>query len=217
MTQKQKHLFLESEGDAWHDRNLEALSQKDYGDDEITKVVAELCDAKQYINGKIKILEVGCGSGGRLNWLARNAGVEVCGIDPSSRAVEQAVQLEIPVVKGTADNLPFESGSIDIIVYGFCLYLCDQTDLFQIAKEADRVLRSEAWVVIRDFYSDSSLRVPYHHREGVLSHKMDYGRLFDWHPFYTRYFHRVSDHSSGNYTDEEGNWVATTILRKRNS
>jgi len=215
MTQKQKQLFLESEGDAWHHRNIGALAQKDYSEDEIVKVVADLCGAKQEIHGKIKILEVGCGSGGRLEWLARNTGMEVCGIDPSSTAVEQAVQLGIPAVKGTADNLPFESGNIDIIVYGFCLYLCDQPDLFQIAKEADRVLKGDAWVIIRDFYSNFSLRVPYHHREGISSYKMDYGKLFDWHPSYTRYFHRVSHHCSGAYTDDEGDWVATTVLRKR--
>jgi len=215
MTQKQKQLFLESEGDAWHHRNIGALAQKDYSEDEIARVVADLCAAKQEINGKIKILEVGCGAGGRLDWLARNAGSEVCGIEPSSEAVMQAAQLGIPVSKGTADDLPFESGTIDIIIYGFCLYLCDQQDLFQIAKEADRVLKDTAWVVIRDFYSTSSLRVPYHHKEGVSSHKMDYGKLFDWHPFYTRYSHRVSHHGLGEYTDDMGEWVATTILRKR--
>jgi SAM-dependent methyltransferase len=215
MKQNQKQLFLESEGDAWHMRNLGAFSSKKYGEDEIAKAVMDLCYLDKGSNNKLNILEVGCGAGMRLDWLAQNTGAKVFGIEPSSKAVEEAMHFGIRVSKGTADDLPFESGSMDIIIYGFCLYLCDRQDLFKIAKEADRVLKNEGWIVIRDFYSDSSLMVPYHHKEGVSSHKMDYGKLFDWHPFYTRYSHKVSHHGLGEYTDDMGEWVATTILRKR--
>ena len=43
---------------------------------------------------------------------------------------------------GTADKLPFEDQSVDILVYGFCLYLCDREDMFNIAAEANRVIKS---------------------------------------------------------------------------
>jgi ubiquinone/menaquinone biosynthesis C-methylase UbiE len=136
------------------------------------------------------------------------------GIDPSERAVEHAVRRGVVAERGTAERLPFDDAQFDIVIFGFCLYLCDREDLFRIAYEADRVLRNPGWLVILDFYSPTPFRRDYHHRSGVFSYKMDYQTLFAWHPGYTSYSHKVHHHAQGGYTDDPTEWAATSVLRK---
>jgi ubiquinone/menaquinone biosynthesis C-methylase UbiE len=83
----------------------------------------------------------------------------------------------LSVQQGTADVLPFDDNSYNIVIFGFCLYLCDREDLFRIASTADRVLRDSGWLFILDFFSPLPCAKTYHHRPGVLSYKMDYRTL----------------------------------------
>lgn len=167
-----------------------------------------------FIRGGGAILEIGCGDGGRLAWLHENLGSNVSGIDPSQEAVDSAQKSGVNAKVGTADVLPFEDNSFDIVIFGFCLYLCDRHDLFNIAKEADRILKNVGWIVIKDFYCESPTKREYHHFSGLYSYKMDYRTLFSWNPAYTCYSHVVTHHSDKIYTDDTSEWVATSVLRK---
>jgi ubiquinone/menaquinone biosynthesis C-methylase UbiE len=111
--------------------------------------------------------------------------------------------------------LPWDDGSFDVLLFGFCLYLCDPEDLFRIAAEADRVLKPTSWLLIHDFFSPAHIRRPYHHKNGVITNKMDFRKLFDWHSAYSCYYHRVSAHGAHGFTDDPQEWVATSILRKQ--
>ena len=44
---------------------------------------------------------------------------------------------------------------------------------------------------------------------------MDYRKLFDWHPNYNCFFHEVEDHGGDGFIDDENNWVATSIIKKK--
>ena len=101
-----------------------------------------------------------------------------------------------------------------MVIFGFCLYLFDREYLFNIAGEADRVLNENAWLIIHDFYSERPVHNPYHHREGLYSYKMDYRKLFDWHPAYTCFSHLIQHHQKPVFTDSSDDWVATSLLRK---
>jgi SAM-dependent methyltransferase len=208
---KQRDVFLESEGDAWLARNPPPGTALP-GSDELLLAILQL--PMPQTAASIKILEIGCGSGTRLAWLNRNRGFECRGLEPSAKGVEAARAQGVTVQQGTAESLPFDAASFDIVVFGFCLYLCDREDLFRIASEADRVLRNPGWIVIRDFYSPTPTRRPYHHRAGLFSYKMDYRSLFAWHPGYCNYFHKVGHHVDGAYGDDVNEWVATSIMRK---
>ncbi len=143
-----------------------------------------------------------------------NCDFECYGVDPSAKAVEAAKEKGVEASQGTADQLPFDDQSFDIVIFGFCLYLCDREDLFRIACEADRVLKNPGWIVILDFYSETPLRREYHHHLGMFSYKMDYRKLFMWNPGYTSYSHKLCHHQEGGYTDDPQEWVATSVLRK---
>ncbi|WP_428995768.1 class I SAM-dependent methyltransferase [Lamprobacter modestohalophilus] len=160
------------------------------------------------------MLEIGCGAGERLAWLQANQGYDCSGIEPSAQAVACAKASGINATQGTAEHLPYDNATFEIVIFGFCLYLCDRSDLFRIASEADRVLKSPGWLLIYDFYADKPTRRPYHHAQGLYSYKMDYRSLFSWHPSYTCYKHEILHHMDSCFTDDPQEWVALSVLRK---
>jgi SAM-dependent methyltransferase len=211
---RQKDAFLAGEGDAWFERNADLLAniKLPEGDPLLTEILAIMPQLRS--PHKTRILEVGCGPGVRLAWLRDNLDFDCHGIDPSAAAMTLANSLGIDARVGTADELPFENDYFDVVVFGFCLYLCDRDDLFKIAAEADRVLKNPGWLLIRDFYSPNPSARDYRHKAGVYTYKMDYSTLFNWNPNYVVYSHRVSRHESGGFTDDPQEWEATSVLRK---
>lgn len=210
---KQKEIFLQSEGDAWFIRNQQRVAGRKLPDEDA--LLRELIDFFP-INGDgaVKVLEVGCGDGTRLAWIKNNLNAECYGVEPSEQAVSAARAKGINALQGTADVLPFDSQSFDIVIFGFCLYLCDREDLFRIASEADRVLRSPGWLMMLDFFSPKPRARVYHHRPGVQSYKMDYRTLFTWHPDYECVTHKIRRQGEATYTDMPEEWVAVSVLRK---
>lgn len=208
----QKLVFLESEGDAWFDRNHDHVLSRDYANAD--RVVQALTRISKQDDKKLRVLEIGCSEGHRLLWLERNLNVDVFGIEPSAKAVALAQKNGLKVQQGSADKLPFDTGSFDVVIFGFCLYLCDRDDLFAIAAEVNRVLASAAWVIILDFHSESHSARAYHHKSGLFSYKMDYRQLFAWHPSYACFSHEIVGHETQGLTDNKADWEAVSILRK---
>jgi SAM-dependent methyltransferase len=212
----QKEVFLESEADAWLERNRAAV---EFAADRSSPVLSAVDSVIEsgLAPDVLKVLEIGCGEGSRLKKIADKWGATVHGLDPSAKAVVLSAEKGINAVQGTADKLPFDDSAFDLVIFGFCLYLCDREDLFVIASETDRILKPDSWLIIQDFYSDHPVRKAYHHLEGLFSYKMDYRKLFDWHPSYTCFSHSVLHHESSLFTDSKDDWVATSLLRKQSS
>jgi len=215
MNKKQKDFFLNSEGDAFFERNKNKIKQinSNQNFDHLTELIINLPFNK---NKKVNILEIGCGQGERLNFLKKNLNCNVFGIDPSNKAIKVANEKGISASVGTAEKLPFKTKSIDLLIFGFCLYLCDKTDLFNISNEADRVLKESSWLAIVDFWSENDYEVPYKHHKDISSHKCNFSKMFTWHPFYTIYDHKIRSHENLIYTDISNDWIGMTIIRKNN-
>ncbi len=202
---KQKIAFMDGEGDAWYERN------KQHIDDILTgKKSDPVVEAIKLLEIVPKsVLEVGCSNGYRLNILHDLFECRCEGIDPSFVAVDDSQGRRFPVTinVGTADNLCFGNAEFDMVIFGFCLYLCDREDLFKICYEADRVLKPGGRIVIYDFYSKREYSNEYRHLPGVRSFKMDYKELFLVNPFYSLEFFR-------RYGDAPDDWTAVNVLRK---
>jgi len=100
------------------------------------------------------VLEIGCSNGYRLQKLHKTYSCSCYEIDPSDNAIKDG-QKQYPTLnlyKGDATKLPFTDKKFDMVIFGFCLYLCDREDLFKIAYEADRVLKKNGHIVIYDFF-----------------------------------------------------------------
>jgi SAM-dependent methyltransferase len=206
----QKDAFVSAEGDAWFSRNEVALATRDWSADPVCRQLSKL----PVTRSRSRILEIGCGEGSRLHYLAQKHDCHVFGVEPSEKAVRKALERGVEAVRSTADKLPFANLSFDIVIFGFCLYLCDDDDLFRIASEADRVLAGTGWLLILDFEARAPRYEPYHHRPGLFSRKMDYKSMFLWHPAYSLASYEKFHHASQQWTDEPDQWVSLACLRK---
>ena len=153
--------------------------------------------------------------GERLNYISNSINCSVSGVDPSLDAVNHCKLNNIDAIVGAADSLIHKDNTFDIVIFGFCLYLCDRGDLFRISTEADRVLKKEGWIIIQDFFAKSPIQNEYHHTSGIKSYKMDYKTLFTWHPDYTCYQTKVYHHESQVFTDSSHEWVETSVIRRK--
>lgn len=208
---KQKTAWLESEGNAYWERNASAAASRRLPEDD--SVLMALLEIPG-LSRNSAVLEIGCGEASRLSWLQENRGMICYGVEPSAWAVGAARDRNVDVRQGTADSLPFDDDMFDIVIFGWCLYLCDREDLFRIACEADRVLRNPAWLLILEYFNPAATKREYHHRPGVFSYKMDYRKLFTWNPGYTEFYQKTVHFVDGDYTDDRDAWAATTVLRK---
>lgn len=209
-SKKQKDIFLEIEGDNWFERNKKGLEERSLSEDYFLNQILEFTINKN----NSSILEVGCGNGHRLSAL-KQKGYEVYGIDPSQVAIKDAAANGVNALVGTADNLPFVDNYFDVISFGFCLYLCDREDLFKITSEANRVLKKGGSLFILDFYSKYPISNNYHHYDGIKSYKMDYSKLFDWHPDYILLKKTIGSHDNiQKQTDNLNDLISISVLRK---
>jgi SAM-dependent methyltransferase len=96
----------------------------------------------------IRILEVGCGTGGNLRFLARE-GFDVCGVDTSPSAIATAVRrfaadglahLDRFTV-GDFTQLPFDAGKFDLVIDRAALTYVGTSALRAAIGEIRRVLR----------------------------------------------------------------------------
>ena len=211
----QKKVFLDGEGNEWYRRNRHEKNRDivEWGNSDR---LVELLESLPLEKGpEISVLEIGCGQGLRLERLKISKGWTVTGIDPSEEAIEVVNASGARGIVGTADSIKMPDQSIDLLIFGFCLYLCDRSDLFEIAKEAHRVMKKESWLAILDFWSPNLVINDYHHKKDIKSYKDNLPAMFTWHPSYIVTDHCLRHHSTKNYTDDAQEWVAATIIRRK--
>jgi SAM-dependent methyltransferase len=187
----QKMAFLAGEGDAWFQRNLAAIERADRAaTDPVLQLVARMDTPPS------RVLEIGCSDGWRLAELRRMGARECVGIDPSQAAIASGGRRypDLRLMVGTADRLPEDRDGFDLIVFGFCLYVCDPEDHFRIASEADRLLRDNGSLIIYDFDPPYPYRNRYAHAPGLFSYKFDFSRIFLAHPHCSRRERRSFPH-----------------------
>lgn len=207
--QFQKQAFLHGEGNAWFDRNANAGSGSP---DHIDRAILGL------IGSPSSVLEIGCADGRRLMQISAQlgGGVRYVGIDPSESAVAAGMSryphLDLRV--GTADALP-EGESFDLVVVGFCLYLCDRSLLSRVVSEVDRVLSNGGQVIIVDFDPPTARRRRYRHLDGVWSFKMDYSSIFSVLPHFVLSAKRSMSHAGDAFEPDEAERIAVWSLHKQ--
>ena len=175
----QKDVFLRYEGNNYFKRNKKVLLEKNYAKDKIVLLVKSLLNKKL----KVNILEIGCSSGLKLNYLIKNFPNirNACGIDPSKKAIGANKFNKIKLRVSTADKIPFNL-KFDFIILGFCLYLCDDHDLFKIANEVYRLTKNNSYIIIEDFIQNKLQYKKYTHNKKIMTRKMNYIKMFSWHP-----------------------------------
>jgi SAM-dependent methyltransferase len=99
-----------------------------------------------------RVLDVGCGKGFLLHEFTRAVpGVGIAGIDVSAYALEHALDEVKPfLTAGSANELPFEDASFDLVVSLGTLHNLGAGDLFAALAEIERVGR-RAYVMVESY------------------------------------------------------------------
>ena len=209
----QKNIFLKSEANNFFLRNKIRLGNVDYKTDKLTAEVEKIINPKI----KINILEIGCCDAGMINYLDINyKNVKCYGVDPSDLSLKSRKNNRLVLKRATADNLPFRKNQFDILIFNFCLYLCDTKYLINIIKEADRVLKKNSYLLIYDFYYNGIKYIKYKHKKNIYSRKMDFSKIFTWHPNYNLKKIKKFMHMGNNinFKNKKLNQTAVYILKK---
>jgi SAM-dependent methyltransferase len=104
----------------------------------------------------IKILEVGCGTGANLWYLAKE-GFHTTGVDGSHVGIRNAsLRLEkeglnAEIIRCDAMNLPFESATFDGVIDNECIYANTYGDSETILDEVRRVLKCRGVLFSKTF------------------------------------------------------------------
>jgi SAM-dependent methyltransferase len=175
---KQSDIIMATEGDAWFRRNRD----KSRLDDPVLK---EILDNPRIL--PLSVLEIGCGTGWRLNALRdRFYDSSFTGCDLSWEAIQEGRKRypKLALRAGAADTLGYGSGSFDLVILGFFMYLLDREDLFRVVAEVDRVLADNGTLVIHDFHPETPHSRAYEHDPRLITYKMNYPELWMGNPAY---------------------------------
>lgn len=118
------------------------------GRPDYSRFVTEITRQLTSISGKVPVaVDVGSGTG--ISTMALPPLAEsVIGVEPSSAMVDRAVQApNVEYRIGTAEDLPVQTDSCDLVGVGSALHWFDQS-LF--LAEASRIARPDAWLVVHD-------------------------------------------------------------------
>jgi ubiquinone/menaquinone biosynthesis C-methylase UbiE len=208
----QEKIFMESEGDAWFNRNCLNISNTEEFH-EINWVGEQL---EPFIQSIQNVLELGCSSGEKLNALCIFFAAKGIGVDPSGKAIEFAkskfagTQLEF--FQGTADNLAFDSQSQDLVVAGFCLYLVDDDKIDESLIKLTQLVKPGGFLVITDFDFGEVVQVPYIHDSRIRTFKRDYHQLISRFQNFYLVAKRSFSHSSPNFNLDRDQRISTLIF-----
>lgn len=212
----QKKIFINSEADNFYKRNIQRFKNINYKKHKIILKLKKIFKTKK----KINLLEIGCSDAGLINFIDKNfKNIKCFGLDPSLNALNSQKNKNLTLKKATAEKLPFKKFFFDIIIYNFCLYLCDTRDFIKIVSEADRVIKNNGFIIIYDFYFKKIQYVKYIHRKNIFSRKMNYGKLFTWHPKYKLIKLYKFKHKKKNieFKNDKLNITAIYLITKKNN
>lgn len=98
------------------------------------------------------VIDLGCGTGCFSELLAAHFGVQVIGIDPSQKMVDQARQRpatgNVVYRQGSGEALPLPDNSADLVFMSMIYH--HLTDPTAVARECHRVLREGGYACIRN-------------------------------------------------------------------
>jgi ubiquinone/menaquinone biosynthesis C-methylase UbiE len=150
----------------------------------------------KHFYGKIRqdthLLEVGCGPGANIWFLARE-GFDATGIDGSITAINKAQKrlddenLSAKLIVGDVNRLPFGDNEFDGVIDVECLYCMDSESMESILHDIARVIKPGGHFYSRTFSTDL-----YVGQEPVRINKYEYSSVHDG-PQAGRGFMRLSD------------------------
>ncbi len=218
---KQIEYFREKLGDDYFDRMLKNSSfEKRIGQDYLISFIQDIVNFHKENNSnaykKITFLEFGCGAGWRTAEIKNKFNFNCYGVDPSKKAISHAKKNYPNVNFSTGSVTKVSSklyGKIDIVFFGFCLFLVDQIDLFEVASITNKLLKPNGHIILMDFDTKNTYKKQFY-KTNLFSHKMNFSSLFLWHPFYSICKFTSFTHKSNNITNDQDEKIGMYLINK---
>lgn len=114
---------------------------------------------KQYLNPLAQAVDLGCGNGRNLGFLAGTYNVRGYGIDTSKEAVAQARSMtgDLPLtfeVRSIADPLPLRDATQALVIDAMVSHVLKTPERHAMLGEILRVLRRDGWYFFKTFLLD---------------------------------------------------------------
>lgn len=118
--------------------------------------VAEKMAEHYQLKAGQRVLDIGCGKAHLLYELTQVvSGIEVLGLDVSEYAITHTIkEIEPFLVKGEAQNLPFEDNSFDLVISLNALHNLKIYDLKKAIQDVERISRGNSYIVVESFRND---------------------------------------------------------------
>jgi ubiquinone/menaquinone biosynthesis C-methylase UbiE len=97
---------------------------------------------------KVKILDIGAGTGGTTKFLKTYG--EVVGLEANPLAQTLARKRGLKIVSGSAEKLPFEKETFEVVTIFDVLYHQNIGSDLKVLQEAHRVLKTQGYLVVTD-------------------------------------------------------------------
>jgi SAM-dependent methyltransferase len=120
---------------------------------------------RQYLNPASLALDLGCGNGRHLIYLAQNYGMRGIGYDISDEAIAQAreasgdLPLEYTVRSIAGDFENIKDGSVSIALDLMTSHFLKKVDREYLLAEILRVLKPGGWLIFKSFLAEGDLHV----------------------------------------------------------
>lgn len=131
------------------------------------------------LNPHPSVLDLGCGNGRNLIYLARNYGAKGYGYDISSEAINQAKQnsKDLPLsyeARSIAGTIPLEDQSQDLVLDMMTSHFLNHEERTNLSKEIARVLKPGGWLYFKTFLRDEDVHAKRLLRESPAEEKGSY-------------------------------------------
>lgn len=117
---------------------------------------------RKYLNPLASALDLGCGNGRNLIWLAENFGMKGIGYDISSEAIKLAEKssAELPIryeVRSIDKPFPLPDNSQTLVLDMMTSHFLGANDRKNLLAEIARVLRPNSWLFWKTFLLDEDI------------------------------------------------------------
>ena len=147
-------------------RNATHLQLSDEPAEDLMKFgrFVERHEGRRQLNVTGRALDLGCGNGRNLIFLARHYGTRGVGYDISSEGIKQAVaaSVDLPIVYSVRSiELPIDlpDNSVNVVLDMMTSHFLKKEGREKLLKEILRVLRPGGWLFLKTFLADEDLHV----------------------------------------------------------
>ena len=119
---------------------------------------------REFLNAYARVLDLGCGNGRNLIYLAQAYGMKGVGYDISDEAIKQArlASEGLPIsyeVRSIAEPLPLPDGSQTFVLDMMTSHFLRKAEREALREEIVRVLRPGGWLFFKSFLADEDMHV----------------------------------------------------------